>query len=162
MSVLGDAVQTLNEDIEVAAFLPGANFVFLLISPGGDPTVFLALAILSAVVGAGFFNYLSYLSEQEGSHVEENKDEVGGSDSTGAGTQPVDRQGGSGRIDLDVASLFLLVPWAILLVIGMYFLLERFERNWILPEILFFVSFGFICLYPTEYLLKRFVSGYRE
>lgn len=143
MSVLGDAVQALNEDIEIASFLPAANYVFILIASGDGSTLFFLLALASSVMGATLFNHL-YFRASEGPEDQEELED--------------DDKFINGVVSENWASAIIAIPWGVLLVISMYFLFERFPKNWILPEVLFFISAGFILLYLTHYPLNYLVN----
>jgi len=165
MSVLGDAVQTLNEDIEVAAFLPGVNYVFLHIASGSGSDLFFGLALTASVVGAALFNHLRSLASDEATTDEEqeaNEEEEAPEEWEDPRGDEINQPDGHGQISRRTTSTLLLLPWSVLLLVSMYFLLERFSRNWILPEMLFFISIGFIALYLTDGVLKRLVYGYDE
>ena len=165
MSVLGDAVQTLNEDIEVAAFLPGVNYVYLHITSIGSSDKFFWLAFAASVVGAALFNHLRSLVSDEaptGEGQEENEGEEASEEWEDPRDDVINQSNGHRQISQQTTSALLLLPWGVLLLVSMYFLLERFSRNWVLPEMLFFISVGFIALYLTDPVLKRWVYDYGE
>lgn len=165
MSVLGDAVQTLNEDIEVAAFLPGVNYVFLHIASGDGSDLFFAFALTASVVGAALFNHLRSLASGEAT-TDEEQEENEGEEAFEEWEDPrgdeINQSNSHRRISRRTTSVLLLLPWGVLVLVSMYFLLERFSKNWVLPEMLFFISVGFIALYLTDAVLKRWVYGYDE
>jgi hypothetical protein len=162
MSILGDAVQTLNEDIEVTAFLPGVNYVFLHIASGGGSDFLFALALTASIVGAALFNHLRFLGSDEDTDDEKTEGVEEGSSKEWDDPRNSDHsQSVSDReIGQERASMLLLIMWGGLLLTSMYFLLERFSRSWVLPEILFFTSTGLIALYVTDAVLKEGVSDY--
>ncbi|WP_123619200.1 hypothetical protein [Halorubrum sp. CSM-61] len=158
MSLLGDAVQTLNEDIEIAAFLPGVNYVFLLIASGDGLNLFFWLTLAASIISAALFNHLRSLASNKDSGTEGTGEEV-----SDEWDDPRDDQlDNSLQITQRGASILLFLPWVVLLAVSMYFLLERFSKDWVLPEILFFVSVGFISLYLTDIILKYCVSDHTE
>lgn len=162
MSFLGDAVQTLNEDIEVASFLPGINYVFLLISPSDRSELFFGLALVAAIVGAALFNHLRSLKSTEDTDID-NIDTNEQNEESKEWKDPRDTdssQSENNQIGQKFASMLLFLPWGALLLLSMYFLFERFSKDWILPEVLFFISTGFLALYTTDIVLKRFVNDY--
>lgn len=165
MSVLGDAVQTLNEDIEVAAFLPSVNYVFLHITSIGGSDMFFGLAFAASVVGAALFNHLRSLASDE-APTDEKQEGNEGEEAFEEWEDPrddeINQSNGHRQISRRTTSVLLLLPWGVLLLASMYFLLERFSKNWVLPEMLFFISVGFIALYLTDAVLKRWVYGYDE
>lgn len=165
MSVLGDAVQTLNEDIEVVAFLPGINYVFLQIVSGDGLNLFFGLALTASVIGAALFNHLRSLASG-GATIDEEQKENEGEEALEEWEDPrgdgINQSYDHGQISRKTTSALLLLPWSGLLLVSMYFLLERFSKNWILPEMLFFISIGFIALYLTDGVLKWLVYDYNE
>ena len=174
MSLIADGVQTLNEDIEVIAFLPGASYLFLLIAPEGDSELFFGLALLAAVVGAGFYNYLCYLKNEDGEDREEEQDEhkqeqdsppEEHEETTDDWKDPRRETAEADEEDTtaeDIIVLVLLGSWGLLLLSSMYFLHQFFSKSWVLPEVLFFISFGVIAIYVTEGVLRLAVGGYGE
>ncbi|ACV12239.1 hypothetical protein Huta_2072 [Halorhabdus utahensis DSM 12940] len=165
MSVLGDAVQALNEDIEIAAFLPGVNYVFLLIASEDGSNLFFGLALGASVVGATLFNHLRHLASDESTNTDdteaderENASEEWEDPRDGGNNQ----SGGDRQISQQSASMLLLLVWGALLLVSMHFLFERFSKNRVLPEVLFFISVGFIALYVTDIILNRYISSYNS
>ena len=163
MSLLGDAIQTLNEDVEVIAFLPGVNYVFLHIASGSGSDLFFGLALAASVVGAALFNHLRSLASGGGTNSEE-ADTAEGENRPDEWEDPragVGYRSSNGKpISQRGASISLFLVWGGLLLVSMYYLLERFSKSWVLPEVLFFISIGFTALYATDAVLKRYVSGY--
>jgi len=159
MSFIGDAVRALNEDIEIAAFLPGVNYVFLHIASGNGSDLFFALALVASIVSAALFNYLRALSSSEEVDSADIEDE-GSEEWRQPNGYDVGNSDRRRQLSQRNASMVLFLPWGMLLLISLYFLLERFPENWILPEALFFISVGFMSLYVTDGILKRYVSGY--
>jgi uncharacterized ion transporter superfamily protein YfcC len=154
--MLADGVQTLKEDIEVVAFLPGASYVFLLISPGGDKILLFILAILAAIVGSAFYNYLNHLKSDE------KKEDASGMEEEKADNWNDPRETTNEADNEDTVAGVLIASWGGLLLVSMYFLYGLFSKNWILPEILFFISVGVIALYFTEGVLRYILTDYGE
>lgn len=170
MSLIADGVQTLNEDIEVIAFLPGSSYIFLLIAPGGNSELFFGLALVAAVVGAGFYNYLGYLKDEGREKREEKREEhkqnspsEANEETTDSWEDPRSETSETDEENItaeDVIVIFLLVSWGVLLLISMYYLCQFFSKSWILPEVLFFVSFGVLAIYGTEGFLRLTIDDY--
>jgi len=165
MSILGDAVQTINEDVEVAAFLPGANFVFLHISSKTGTDWLFAFTFASAVVGATLFNHLRALDAEDGyeTGIDSGRSEEDGSEEW-SDPREADYEGLQEKLQRSQRSVsaVLFVSWGGLLIWSMYLLSKDFAESWILPEVLFFVSLAFLALYATRYVLEFFVEKDEE
>lgn len=136
MTPLQDAVAVLNDDVALFAFLPGTNYVFLLIQGGQTATFFVIASGVSAILGTVVYNYLSADSNQE---------ETDGQDLSG--------------LQRSILG-FCGLTWLGLLIGSMWDLFHLFPKNWILPELLFFTSLSFISLFATDFILEVGIRSY--